>query len=148
MESTQLRSLLLEELHHFSLMCAQFDTSEVLEDRRSFCQQENELLDVDLLPGERRCAIVPQKGSLNSVSNYTFQENEARSGKWTFSLALIYKIPYIVVCNSNIRSGINKVASDLCEHKLFGPVIFIMLDHEYKPTHMRVYTFKKKALRA
>lgn len=122
---------------------SEYDTPSRRAERKLFCEQQYASLACDLQPGEIRSVIIPQKGSKSSISSYIFSEDQVETDKWRFGYACLYNVPYIIVLNANIKTGVNKVASKLLRGDVHGPIILILLDHDYIPTHMSLPSFKK-----
>ena len=162
-----LASLLDSSLIEFKTQSSQtWDSPSRVNERKKFCEVTFSKLHIGLDLGEIRCVIVPQKGSLGSVSPFIFQETEVISGtrsresdatagpgvisegqKWDFGCCSIGQVPYLVASkNSDSNKGLNKTASKLVGREVRGPIVFILLDHDYKPTHMIVDMFKKLAI--
>lgn len=123
-----------------------WDTPEIVARRKSLCDMSLPKLHFGLQPGEIRCVIVPHKGSAKSVSSYIMQEMEVGSLKWEFGCCVIARVPYLVASNSSNSGSVNKTASRLLGVTARGPVIFMLLDHEYLPTHMTVKIFQTLAM--
>ncbi|CAH6420395.1 Hypothetical protein POVR2_LOCUS148 [uncultured virus] len=62
---------------------------------------------------------------------------------WSYGACAIAGLPYLVAIKKTTKpSGVNKVASAFARHELRGPVVFILLNHIYRPSHMDVSMFK------
>lgn len=134
------------QLERFKIESERWDTDELKASRRSF-QENNIGLALGVEPGEISCVVIPHKGSGKCLSS-AFQENKLEGLTDTtlrFTAAPIGLIPYIAIWNSAV-SGVNKKASKLLGMKVTGPVSFIMLDDNYRPTHTSLILFKRHTM--
>lgn len=145
-----IRPDLRANIDQFRLNCSTtWDTPARMADRKIFCDHHNALLALTCQANEVRCMLVPNKGSYGSVSPYTLSEEELYSDEWGgFGLVPIGRIPYVMLWNPKLTSGLNKTATKLSggTPDVYGPAIFILLDHEYELAHMSVTEFKKHAI--
>ena len=145
----RLHQMFSVQLEEFRQRCSVWDTDDLRLSRKAY-QENNIGLALELEDGEIMCAIIPHKGSGKCVPG-VFKESKldeiTETGTTTlrFSTAVIGMIPYMVIWDSAI-SGANRLASKLVALEVTGPVRFIMLDHNYRPTHMALATFKKLAM--
>lgn len=135
------------QIERFRIESTRWDTDQLRASRRAY-QENNIGLALSLVAGEIACVVVPHKGSGKCMSS-AFQEKKLANltdTKLRFTAAMIDFVPFIAIWNSGV-SGVNKRASKLLGMEVTGPVSFILLDHDYKPTHTSIVLFKKHVMR-
>lgn len=90
--------------------------------------------------GDVTCIYMLLNGKLNT---YQFDLEKVKDGdKWKLEKTYIGGWPFIVVCDSTIITGKNKRASKLIDKTVFGPVIFVFMNENLKPTNISLDGFK------
>ena len=89
-------------------------------------------------PGEVRCVSILKNSKLcpNPIVPNALDEN-----RWCYHPIKVGGEHVIAICDSQIQSGKNKLASKLIGKTAYGPVIFLLLElsgdeNEYKPSNM------------
>lgn len=77
------------------------------------------------------------------TSQTRFNTKDLDDDKWAIQPAFVAGVPFFAICNANIITGVNKLATRFIDLTTYGPVIFMMLTPELEPTDIGAPEFKK-----
>lgn len=109
-------------------------TDTPLKDRKKMQKRQQAMMamaKMEVKAGSYSGVVINAKGK-NNYSRIHYTVGELEDEKYTLQVAVVNKVPFMVVVNSNLVSGRNSFASKLIdpsgEKVAFGPVSFLRLD--------------------